>query len=84
MFEEQFSLNSVRVLHNGVLEIQYIYSVLKDGEIISSKYLRKTIGPGTDVSNEDQTIQDIASVVWTPEVIEDYQELLAQESQGLT
>lgn len=34
---------------------------------------RRTLSPGTDISNEPQEVQDVCNAAWTPEVIEAYE-----------
>ena len=43
--------------------------VLKDDVEIARSYHRSVFQPGDDVSGEVQAVQDVAAVVWTPEVV---------------
>lgn len=47
--------------------------VLKDDVEVGRSYHRLYFQPGDDVSGEVQEVQDVAAVVWTAEVIAEYQ-----------
>ena len=47
--------------------------VLKDGVEIARSYHRTSFAPGSDVSAEPKEVQDVAAVVWTPEVVAEYE-----------
>jgi len=49
-------------------------TVIKEDDVeLSRSYHRHVIGPGDDVSNEPQEVQDLVSVLHTPELIAAYQ-----------
>jgi len=69
----------VEVLEDGQIQIRKATRVYKDGVEISKTYHRHVLVPDTkDLSNEVQRVQDIANVVWTPEVISVYNEKQAE------
>ncbi len=47
--------------------------VLKDDVEIARSYHRTCFAPGSDVSAEPKEVQDVAAVVWTPEVVAAYE-----------
>ena len=48
--------------------------VLKDGVEIARGYHRHVRSPGDDVSSDCQELQDVAAALWTPELIQEYQD----------
>ena len=34
---------------------------------------RRTLSPGSDISNEPQAVKDVCNEAWTPEVVEAYE-----------
>ena len=48
--------------------------VLKDGVEIARGYHRCVYSPGDDVSGACQEVQDVAAALWTPELIQEYQD----------
>lgn len=52
---------------------------MKDGvQIAPDAYHRWSFAPGSDVSAMPQSVQDIANLVWTPEVIAEYKAKMAE------
>lgn len=51
----------------------------RDGEVISRTSERRTIKPIDDLTNEEELIQQIASAIWTEEVVEAYKEFMSNQ-----
>jgi len=77
MFTEKQELQ-IEVTATNNIQVRTANIVLKDEVEISRTYHRACYSPIDDVSGLDQKIKDIASVVWTPEVIEKYRTDLAK------
>ena len=71
--EKQTVIDKIEVIENGVIQIRQNARIVEDGKIIAESYARWTCAPGQDVSDQDIRIQDIAKVIWTPEVIASYE-----------
>lgn len=56
----------------NVIQIRRADIVYKNGEEISRTYNRHTVSPGDNLSKEVQQVQDIASVLWTKDITENY------------
>ena len=63
----------VEVEEDGKIFVEQINRVFKDGVEISKTLHRHPLDPGTDIINEVQKVKDIANVVWTSEVIKEYE-----------
>jgi len=61
------------ILPNQVIQIRTTTVVEEDGVELARNHHRHVVHPGDDVSGEIQEVQDIASVLWTNEVIDAYQ-----------
>ena len=71
----------LEILPNGVIQVQDILIVERDGVELPRQYHRKVIDVGADVSGESQRIQEVSATLWTPEVIAARQaEIAASES----
>lgn len=57
------------IIHNATIT----GSLTLDGVEIARTFHRHVVHPGDNVSNEDPKVQSIANVIWTPEVILNYQ-----------
>lgn len=66
---ERKVVDLIEVLSTGHLQIREANLVERDGVVIAKTFHRYVISPGEDVSDKEQKIQDIASVVWTEEVL---------------
>jgi hypothetical protein len=47
--------------------------ISEDGTELSRTYHRVVLEPGDDVSTQPKLVQDVAGLLWTPEVVSDWQ-----------
>jgi len=66
------------ILPNQVIQIRTTTVLEEDGVELARNHHRHVVVPGDDVSGEIQEVQDIASVLWTDEVIAAYQASVAE------
>ena len=78
MLTETNIIDKIEILQNGVIQIRSANIIFRDDVEISKAYHRECFTPGTDITGKDQKIIDIASTVWTPEVIANYQQTVSQ------
>lgn len=57
---------------------------MENGVVIAETYVRSSIAPGEDYSQEDSRVQDICTLLHTPEAIAAYQAMIQMGLQGLT
>lgn len=70
------------VLEDGQLQVRRDIVYEDDGVEVFRKHHRQVLAPGQDVSGFPSKVQSIAAVVWTPQVIADYQAKL-NETTGV-
>jgi hypothetical protein len=70
---EKKIIDLIEVLQLGQLQIREANIIEKDGIVVAKTFHRYVLSPGDDVSDKEQRIQNIASAVWTPEVIAEWQ-----------
>jgi hypothetical protein len=63
----------------SILQVRRADIVLKDDKEVGRTYHRHICVPGDDVSEDCPEVQAIASVLWTPEIIQTYQDSLPTE-----
>ena len=68
----------IEVLENGTLQIRRSDIVLKDDVEVGCQYHRHVLVPGSDVTSEVQRVQDVATAVWTADVVSAYQASIAE------
>ena len=69
------------ILPNQVIQIRTTTVLEEDGVELARNHHRHVVVPGQDVSGEIQEVQDIASVLWTDEVIAAYQASIAEAAE---
>lgn len=74
---ETTKVDQIEVVENGSIQVRTATVIEKDGVELTRTYHRHVKHPGQDVSNEDPRVQAIANAVWTSEVVEAYQQLIA-------
>lgn len=79
IFEEISVIDSITVKELGQIEVRRADKVLKDGVEIAKSLHRHVLNPGADTSAEDPKVQAIASATWTPEVIDAWEALNAND-----
>ena len=71
---ESTSIDRVEIDSIGNIGVRRSTSIFRDSELVTTTYHRWTLAPGDDVSAMPKTVQDIAALVWTPEILQAYQE----------
>ena len=63
-------IDRIDVTESGALHVRRALYIVEDGvRIAGPHYTRVAYEPGRNVSHESQRVQDIANVVWTPDVL---------------
>lgn len=59
-----------------IIQIRRSDIIERDGVEIARSYHRHTVVPGDDVVNEPSIVEQIANAIWTPAVVQTYQDSL--------
>lgn len=70
---ERKVVDLIEVLERGQLQIREANLIEKDGVVVAKTFHRYVLSPGDDISDKEQRIKDIATAVWTPEVLANFQ-----------
>tara|TARA_R100000742_G_C4273948_1_gene93719 strand:+ start:1632 stop:1874 length:243 start_codon:yes stop_codon:yes gene_type:complete len=62
-----------------VIQVRERVSILEDGKEISYKYIRKTLEPTADVSNESDEIKKISNSLWTDKIKKAYKDSIKKD-----
>ena len=68
-----------QINENGIIHVRQITRVLEDGKELSKSYHRTTVNPKDDVTNKDDRTKKIASAIYTPEFIVEYEAKIEAE-----
>jgi hypothetical protein len=75
--------DKIEVLEMGQVQVRTATRVLEDGAILSSSFHRHVLAPNDDLTDQDPKVVAIAQATWTPEVIADYEAMLAEQEAEL-
>ena len=64
---------------NSSIGVRRADIISKDGVEIARSYHRSLFNPGDDLSGQPKTVQDVAAVVWTDDVIVAYEASLVED-----
>ena len=76
---ERSTIDKIEVLENGIIQVRRASIVDRDGVEIARTYHRWTLTPGQDLSDQEQRVINIATAIWTQEVIQAYQSSLQKD-----
>lgn len=72
MLTKNIKIDQITIGEDKTIFVRQATTILDDGNQISKTFHRTTLVPGSDLAGQDQSVIDIANLVWTPEVIADY------------
>ena len=78
MLTEKKIIDKIEVVNGMFIQVREATIIEKDGVELAKTYHRWSFAPNQDVSEMPQQVQDIAALVWTPEVIAAYQAKMAE------
>jgi hypothetical protein len=79
MIEKVEVIDQIEITRDGHVLVRRALLILEDDVEIAKTYHRTSYVPGENVDNEDIRVKDIAGVVWTPAVVDTYNEKVAAE-----
>lgn len=73
MVTKKLVVGKLEILEDGQIQVRKVLRAFDDdGSLIGERFDRSVLEPGQDVSKEEKRTQDVAKVVWTPQVIDDF------------
>lgn len=78
MLTEQTLISAITILEDCQLQIRRSRRVFDGTEMIAEQYHRHVLAPGDNTTLEDARVQAVASLLWTPTVIQAYRDAQAQ------
>ena len=73
MLTEQTVISAITILEDGQLQIRRSRRVYDGPTMIAEQYHRHVLAPGDETTTEDARVRQVATLLWTPEVVTDYQ-----------
>ena len=75
---ERSTIDKIEVLENGIIQVRRADIVERDGVEIAKSYHRWSLTPGQDLTGQEQRVIDVATAVWTAEVVATYTANISQ------
>lgn len=72
MLTKNVIIDQITIGEDKTIFVRQATTIFDDGSQISKTFHRTTLVPGSDLTGQDQSVIDIANLVWTPEAIAAY------------
>lgn len=79
-FTEKIEIDRIEVVNQWVIQVRQATIIEKDGVEVSTTFHRWSFNPDSDISGQEQKVQDIANAAWTPEVKAAYETFKAEQA----
>ncbi len=83
MLTENKQIDRIEVVEHGIIQVRQATIIERDGEFVSRTFHRWVLTPDSDISGQEQKVQDIANAAWTPEVRQAYETFKAEQANRL-
>jgi hypothetical protein len=80
---ERKEIDRIEVVALGQIQVRQATVIERDGEFVSRTFHRWVLTPDSDISGQEQKVQDICNVTWTPEVKSAYETFKAEQANRL-
>ena len=77
---ESTSIDQIEVVRDFFVQVRQTTVIEKDGVQVARSFHRWVLTPNDDISGQEQKVQDIANVAWTPEVKAAYEAFKAEQA----
>ena len=77
MIEKIIIIDQIEVTEFGHIQVREATKIMEDGKELTRTFHRHVLSPGDSLQGQDPKVIAIANVVWTQEVIENYQTNIA-------
>ncbi len=80
---ERKEIDKIEVVNDWNIQVRQATIIERDGEFVSRTFHRWVLTPDSDISGQEQKVQDICNAAWTPEVRQAYETFKAEQAQRL-
>lgn len=78
MLTEQAVVSAITILEDGQLQVRRSRRIFDNGVQLAEQYHRHVLTPGDSLVQEDPRVGAIATLLWTPAVIQAYRDQQAK------
>jgi len=80
---ERTEIDKIEVVNSWIIQIRQATIIERDGEFVSRTFHRWVLTPDSDISDQEQKVQDICNAAWTPEVRQAYETFKVEQAQRM-
>jgi hypothetical protein len=80
---ESSKIDQIEVVNDWNIQVRQATIIERDGEFVSRTFHRWVLTPDSDISGQEQKVQDICNAAWTPEVRQAYETFKAEQANRL-
>lgn len=80
---ESTNIDVIEVVNDWNIQVRQATIIERDGEFVSRTFHRWVLTPDSDISDQEQKVQDICNAAWTPEVKAAYETFKAEQANKL-
>ena len=80
---ESTKIDQIEVVRDFFVQVRQATIIERDGEFVSRTFHRWVLTPDSDISDQEQKVQDICNAAWTPEVRQAYETFKAEQAARL-
>ena len=76
---EKQEIDKIEIVNDWNIQVRQATIIERDGEFVSRTFHRWSLTPDSDISDQEQKVQDICNAAWTDEVKAAYQTFKANQ-----
>ncbi len=80
---ETVSIDKIEIVGDWNIQVRQATVIEKDGVQVARSFHRWVLTPDSDISGQEQKVQDICNVAWTDEVKSAYETFKAEQAAKL-
>jgi hypothetical protein len=80
---ESTKIDQIEVVNDWNIQVRQATIIERDSEFVSRTFHRWVLTPDSDISGQEQKVQDICNAAWTPEVRQAYETFKAEQANRL-
>jgi hypothetical protein len=80
---ENTSIDQIEIVQQWNIQVRQATIIERDGQFVSRTFHRWVLTPDSDISGQEQKVQDIANAAWTPEVKTAYEAFKAEQAKRM-
>jgi hypothetical protein len=81
---EKTEIDRIEIANQWNIQVRQATIIERDGQFVSRTFHRWSLTPDSDISGQEQKVQDIANAAWTDEVKAAYQTFKAEQAARMT